>query len=206
MEIKMDLLPVFVQQPQRKQEAHRLPDHRCQRSALRAHLHRADKQDIQDHVQYGSDGDKHERMLGIPHAAQDRAHQVIPVDEHHAPDAGDAVLAGIFPDIFRGVQPPQDFLVGKQEDDHDNHGQAFQQGKQRADHVAHLVIPPGAHIPGNQDLSCVGKAHSHKGDQHQHFAADGNGGQAARADKVADHDHIHHVVDHLQESGQEQRQ
>ena len=60
-----------------------------------------------------------------------------------------------------------------------------------------------AYVAGNQDLSRVGKAHGHKGDQHQHFAADGNGGQAVCADEVADNDHIHHVVDHLQQAGQE---
>ena len=61
------------------------------------------------------------------------------------------------------------------------------------------------HVAGNQDLPRVGKAHGHEGDQHQHFTADGHGGKTLCADKVADNDHIHHVVDHLQQAGKEQR-
>ena len=201
-----DLRPVFVKEAQGEEEADGLADDRGQGCAPGPHLHRAHEEDIQDHVDHRGDGDEHEGMLRIAHAAQDRADQVIAVDEHHAVDAGNAVLPGVFPDLVRRVEPGDDSLVGEQEDDHDDHGQAFQQGKKRTDHLAHQVRAPCADVAGDQDLAGVGKAHGHESDQHQHLAADSYGGQAFRADEVADDDHVHHVVDQLQQAGEEKRQ
>ena len=60
-----------------------------------------------------------------------------------------------------------------------------------------------ADVAGDQNLSGVGQAHGDEGDEHHHLAADGNGGETAGADHLADDDHIHHVVDHLEEAGKE---
>ena len=53
----------------------------------------------------------------------------VAVDEDGPPDAGDAVLSCHLKDFIRRVEPGDDSLVGEQKDDHDDHGQAFQQGK-----------------------------------------------------------------------------
>ena len=63
MKIEMDLLPVFVQEPQGKEEADRLADDRGQGGAQRTHAHGTDEQDVQDDVDDGSDRDKDEGML-----------------------------------------------------------------------------------------------------------------------------------------------
>ena len=62
-----------------------------------------------------------------------------------------------------------------------------------------------ADIAGDQNLAGVGQAHGDEGDEHHHLSAYGNGRETAGADHLADNDHIHHVVDHLEETGKEKR-
>ena len=205
LKVKIDFLPLAVQQAQRENEADRLANHRSQGRAQRAHPQGADKQQVQHDVDHRGDGDKLEGMPGVPHATHDGRNQVITVDEHDAQHAGNAVLPRILPDFRRGVQPADDVLIDQQEHHQNHHGQAHQQGEQGADHLPDQVLALLPHVAGNQDLPGVGKAHGDKGDQHQHLAADGHGGQALRAHEMADHHHVDHVVHHLQEAGQQQR-
>ena len=206
MEVKVNMLPVFVQEAQGKEETDRLADDRREGGAEGAQPGRPDQQDIQNHVDDRGKSDEQEGMLRVAHAAQNGGNQVIAVDERDPEDTGDAVLPGIFPDVIGSIQPAQDSLIAEEKDDHDDESQAFEQREERADHLTHQVVPSAADITGDQDLPGIGKAHGHEGDQHQDFAADGDRGEASRADKLAYDDHVDHVVDHLEQTGKEQGQ
>ena len=203
-EIKMDLIPVAVEQRQGEEETGGLADDRRQGGAAGTQPHRADEQQVQDQVQHGGDGDEHERMLRVAHAAQDGGNEVVSVNEQGTVNAGDGILPGIFQDGIRRIQPGQDILIGEQEDDHDDHGQGGKQREERTHHFPDQVAPVFTDVAGDQDLSCVGETHGDKGDEHHHLAADGNGGKAFRTDHLANDDHVHHVVDHLEQAGEEQ--
>ena len=57
----------------------------------------------------------------------------------------------------------------------------------------------------DDNLSGSSKAHAHKGHKVCDIAADGYGGQTNLSQHLTYNDHIDHVVDHLQQVGQEQR-
>ena len=53
-------------------------------------------------------------------------------------------------------------------------------------------------------LAGVGEAHHQEREKMQHVAADGHGGKPLSAHELPDDDHIHHVIDRLEQVGTEQ--
>ena len=75
--------------------------------------------------------------------------------------------------------------------------------KQGGHHFTDEIVALFPHVAGDQNLAGVGEAHGDEGDEHHHLAAHGDRGKTAGAHHLPNHDHIHHVVDHLQQPGQE---
>ena len=61
-----------------------------------------------------------------------------------------------------------------------------------------------AYVASNQHLPGRGKANTNEGKQVDYVTADRHGRGARLADHVANDDHIHHVVNDLQEVGKQQ--
>ena len=95
------------------------------------------------------------------------------------------------------------------EEKHTEHGQhqsgAQNQGEHGADGAPDPFVIACADILGQQDLTGVGKAHGQKQRQMHHVAANGHGGKAGLSDELTDDDHVHHIVNGLQQVAQQQR-
>ena len=106
-EVKPEGFPVPVQIGDRRQKAHALPDHRCECRTENGKPQISDKQNVQHGIQHGGNGDEYKGALAVTHPAQDRADDVVPIDEDQPADTGDHIIHGIFFRSRRSVEPLQ---------------------------------------------------------------------------------------------------
>ena len=63
-----------------------------------------------------------------------------------------------------------------------------------------------AYVPRDKHLPRISESHCHEGEKGRNVAAHRDGGDARLAEDVAHDHHIHHIVYHLKEVRQKQRQ
>ena len=196
--VKADLFPVAAEVDQRGQKADGLGDDGGQGGAEGLPPEHNHKEKVQQQVQDRGQGDEHEGVLGVAHAAQNGADDVIAVDKDQAAHAGDGVGHGLIPGFGGGIQPAHDLAAQQQADDADPHGAEHQEGGHGADEPGKAVPPPGTDVLGDDGLTGGGEAHGHKGQKGEHVAADGQAGQACLTHHAAHHHHVHHIINSLQ--------
>ena len=186
------------------EEAHTLADHRCQSRTEGPHAQPGHEHQIQHQIDHRGYGDENKGVLGIAHASENGADQVIAVDEHQTQHAGHAVLPGIVETFRRGIHGVQECVQTEITYNGQSHGADKRHGEHGADGTANSVPVACTDVLGQDHLSGVGEAHHQKCEEMQHVAADGYCGKSLSAHKLPDDDHIHHVVDRLEQVGAEQ--
>ena len=184
---------------QGKQEGYALGDDRRQGGARNAHARPGDEDIIQEDVQHRGNGDEKRGQLGLTQTAEDGPQAVVAIDEDHAEAAGAVVAAGVRPHRRGRVEKLHHQVRQHQAHDAQRHGGKEGDGQQRADGAADVLLLPRAHLLAQQDLAAEAEGHADHHDEHLHEPADARCGQAARADIVAHDEHVHHIVEGLED-------
>ena len=80
------------------------------------------------------------------------------------------------------------------------------EGEHGGDGTLHILLPFGADVLGDENGASHRQAADELDDQDRHLAAHGDGGGANRPAEAADDQHIRHVVQRLEQIGQQKRQ
>ncbi len=163
------------------------------------------KDQIQNDIQNGSNSDEQEGPLGVTQSTHNGADDVVAVNENQAEHAGSRVSHSLIPGFRGRVHNAQDLTAEDQADGRHADGTQDEEGGHGADKAGELVPQTGADVHGDDDLAGIGEAHGQEGQQSQYVAAHGDAGQAGGAHHLTHHDHVHQIVDSLQQVGQEQR-
>ena len=199
-EVKAKALLPAVEIDDRNDEGHRLGQDRGQGCTRGGHAEGSHKDQVQDHVQQGGDGDEEEGPGGISHAPQDGGNGIVPVDEEHARTADGAVGHGLREGLRRRIHQRGE-LPGKQNaDGGDDQAQSQNEGEEIADDPGQRLPPVAlADVLGDDDLPGLSEAHGDEGQKVHEVCADGHGGQTGAAHELPDNDHVHDVVEELEE-------
>ena len=112
----------------------------------------------------------------------------------------------MIPGFGGGIQQRKDLSAEEHADQGHDHRTEDQEGGHGADETGHFLLQSGAEILGNDDLGGTGEAHSDETEKGLHVAADGQAGQTGLAYHLTHHNHIHYIVEHLQQVGHKQRE
>ena len=145
-------------------------------------------------------------MFRVAHAAHHGADGVVAVDERQAGHADRGIGKRLRERLRRRVHDAEHAPPQHQRRSAQRQRQQAEKGEHRADEPPHVARPPRAQVLRDDHLPGVGKAHRHEREKVAHVAADGHGRKPDLAERPADDDHVHHVVDDLQQIRQKQRQ
>ena len=181
-----------------------MADHRRQRSPENAHSEIRDEQHVQHRIQNSRDGDEQERPSGIPHSSQDRAHDVVSVNEHQPRRAGRDIAERVRIGFRRRVQNVE-YPSAEHDAQHGyNRSNHKQKSKDGPDHFPDVVFPLFPDQAGDQDLTGVGKANGQKCEKMKHFPADGDSAHSRPAEHLPGNNHVHDIVNGLKGVGKKQ--
>ena len=190
---------------QAQRAGNRLRKHRRQRSARHAHRDHSNKQDIQRNVEHAGDDQRHQRHHRIAQRAHDSRDPVI---EHRARTAREddgQVLIGIIHQRIRRLQKTQQPLRA-QHAQHGNERRRNQRNKNRAGkRLANLLFVARAVVLRNDDAHARGQAHHQRHQQIHRRARDAHRGQGLVPQISSDNEHIHKVIDALEQHAQQHR-
>ena len=193
-------LPVFADEPGAQQEADALAENSCQR---RAFLH--DKNDIQHNIQQRRKADEIKRMLRVAHAPQNRTHRIVPVNKDNACHGNAGIGQGLRERFGRRMHQFHDLAAEQQPYPGDAAGKTKQRRAHGGNKTAQLVMLFSADVLGDQHLSRTGKAHGDKRHAVHDVPAYRNSGKPHLSQRLPYYDHVRHIVDDLQQMGQEHR-
>ena len=145
-------------------------------------------------------------MLAVAHAPENGGNHVVAEDGDHAAEVCKRIVVGVFHGRLGDVHQLEGPVAEAEGEHRAAGGQDEAEGEQGADGVFQLVPVPGADVLGDDDLPGVGEAHADKEEEHGQLAAVGGGGQAGGAHILADDDHVRHIVDLLQQVGEDEGQ
>ena len=171
-----------------------------------AHGTRPYQQYIQQDVENRGGTHEKERRFGIAQALQNGADCVVAKDEYGSPADDLHIAAGVRIGLRRNIQRPEQRLIdGKAE--HGNHnGGRQRQEKQHSDGVTLSLLVARPLVLGNQNAPAHGQADTEGIDDKAQHGGIADGGQADLAHNFPHHQHIHHIVEGLQQVGQKQRE
>ena len=138
----------------------------------------------------------------LAHRAHAHAHMFcdLPVAEQTL------IAAGILIGIRRNIQRPKQRLIdGKAENGNYNGGRQRQE-KQHPDGVTLSRLVTRSFVLGNQNAPTHGQANTEGIDDKAQHRGIADGGQAGLPHKSPHYQHIHHIVEGLQQVGQKQRE
>ena len=196
-------VPVFVYERGAQQETGTLADNGRQRCALGARTHLHDKNDIQHNIQQRRKADEIKRMLRVAHAPQNRAHCIVSVNENNARHGNTGIGQGLRERFRRRMHQFHDLPAEQKSYPGDAAGKDKQCSAHGSDKTAQFIMLLCTDILGDQHLARAGKPHGDKRHAVHYVPADRNSGKPHLAQRLSYYDHIRHIVDNLQQMGQE---
>ena len=171
-----------------------------------AHGTRPYQQYIQQDVENRGNSYEKERRFRIAQALQNGADRVVAKDKYGPPADDLHIVAGIRISLGRNIQRLEQRLIdGKNE--HGNHNRGRQrQEKQHSDGVMLSLLVARSLVLGHQNAPAHGQADTEGIDDKAQHRGVADGGQADLAHNFPYHQHIHHIVEGLQQVGQKQRE
>ena len=133
LEIKTKLLFSPVKEYKSPYKADALTDYGSQSGAESAHIETGNEYKVENHVENGSNGDKHKRVNRVPHTSQYGAYKVVAVDEKQARDTNYGVIMSIAHGVGRGVYPHKKVVAQEKEPHCHNYGAGEKKSKKGTD-------------------------------------------------------------------------
>ena len=142
-------------------------------------------------------------MFCVSHSPQDGAYRIVSVNEDDARHTDAAVGQRFLKGFRRRVHQLHYFPAEPQSQGAHPCRENEQRGSHGSHKTAQFIMLFCADILGNEHLPRAGKTHGDEGHAVHNVAANGNGGKAYLPQDLPHDNHIRHIVDDLQQVGQE---
>ena len=191
-----------------KRERHRrcLRHNRCERCTRCAQLHWPHEEKVEQDVEGTGHGDEKHRTAAVPHAAEDRAQDVVRDDEGDAGEADAEVREGPWDGFGRCRQQLYDRLCESEQGQCCGRGDHREEGDGVSDRASDAVVVLCTDEAADHDGGAHGKADDHDGHHVHDLRTDRNRRDDIRAVEATRDEQIGEPVECLQEVAQQIRE
>ena len=205
MHLKTQLVAVFPQENYTADEAESLADDSGQSGTGSTQVEFYNKQQIQHNVHAGSNCHKDKGMLGVTQTAEHCTHGIVTINEDQTGDANGGVAQSLLERFDGRVQNVQNLTAEHEADYTHSNCTGEKELECSADKPPQFIFSACADVLGDNNLGSSRETYRDESEEAGDVTADSNRRQTGLADCIADNDHVHHVVDNLQQVGQKQR-
>ena len=167
---------------------------------------RDDKHQVEEHVDHSGKGEEVQGPLGVALRPEDSGAKVVYQIGGHPEEVDAQIDGGQVDNIGGGGHPLQQLPDHNGAEEHHGDSADQRQGHSGVDAAAHLVVPPGAQVPGHHHVGAYRQPHKQVNHQINQRRVGAHRRQGLLAGKPAHHHHVGGVEQQLQQAGGHQRQ
>ena len=198
--------PALQDDRERDEDAHRLRERGAERRARGAEVQRAHEVVVERDVDDAGDGDEVHGALAVTKAAEDRGDDVVRRDERNTDKADREIGERALHGLLRCGHDGDDTPAQREQQCRQRKRQQHEERDRVADGRGGALFVAAAGGLRDADRRAHRKADEHDCEHVHHLRADGDGGRAGDALKLADDEEVGHAVERLQKVREQIRQ